>query len=91
MFLSSSEGQNIVMEQIDGRIEEWHSLKDEGVLDCSPPKPHRYMFAAWDIMTVEHQIKRKNFRISLHSMEEFKHLETTDILLIYDIDQGGLV
>lgn len=89
MFRETDEGQNTAIEQINGRIQEWQRLHENGVLDCAPPKPSQYGWIAWDTTTVTHMLKRKNYRISLHSMAEFEHLKTDQIRLIYDIDQGG--
>jgi predicted nucleotidyltransferase len=89
MFSRNEESRGVAVKQINERIEEWQLLYEKGSIDCGPPKPHQYASVLWDTTTVTHMLKRKNHRISLHSVTEFEHLNTDQIRLIYDIDQGG--
>lgn len=74
-------------EQVVTRYNEWERRYQCGQIDCRPPKPGPYYDGPyWDLKTTEYFLKRRNQKISLHSMNEFQHLKTNRLELLYDAD-----
>jgi len=89
MYHQDGDGRHKAIEQISGRFNEWYRLHDEGLIDCKPAKPGQYSASGWDLSAVPHYLKRRNHRISIHSMEEFALLVTNEKQLVYDAELSG--
>lgn len=77
---------NDLMGQVVSRYNEWERQYQCGDIDCGPPKPDPFGEWYWDFKTTNYFLKRKNPKISLHSMNDFEHFTTTRIELLYDAE-----